>query len=37
MGMGDLLALAWLTEPPIDFAELSKLSVKPLRAEAVHA
>lgn len=32
-----IFTLAWLTVPPIGFAELSKLVVKPSRAEATHA
>ena len=31
-----IFALARLTAPPIGFAELSKLVVKPLRSEAIH-
>jgi arsenite-transporting ATPase len=32
-----LFTLAWLTVPPIGFTELSKLVVKPMHAEAIHA
>jgi arsenite-transporting ATPase len=32
-----IFTLAWLTVPPIGFAELSKLVAKPLLAEAIHA
>jgi arsenite-transporting ATPase len=32
-----IFTLAWLTVPPIGFAELSKLVVKPASAEAAHA
>jgi len=32
-----IFTLAWLTVPPIGFAELSKLVVKPSTAEATHA
>jgi arsenite-transporting ATPase len=32
-----LFTLPWLTVPPIGFAELSKLVVKPSTVEATHA
>jgi arsenite-transporting ATPase len=32
-----IFTLAWLTVPPIGFAELSKLVAKPSPAEAIHA
>jgi arsenite-transporting ATPase len=34
---GRIFALAWLTVPPIGFAELSKLVVKPSHAASTHA